>query len=179
MNHRIPLRLSWIAAISLLLLLSTVAVAQVTTARLEGVVKDVTDAIIPGAVVVATNQATNMPYETFTNEVGYFVLPQLPPGTYTVACELVGFKRSLVQDLVLQVGDTSSVELVLQPGDITEEVVVTSEVAPVDLTSQNIRSVVQERQIIDLPLNGRNAMNLFYLQAGASPLVSCPINEFK
>ena len=135
--------------------------AQVTTARLEGIVKDSTGAIIPGATVVVTNTGTNIPYEAQTNMVGFFVLPQLPPGTYTVSCEIPGFKRSVIQDLRLQVGDTRSVQLVLEPGQITEQIMVTAEVTPVDLTSQNIRSVVQQQQITDLPLNGRNPMNLF------------------
>lgn len=151
--------------------------AQVTTARLEGIVKDSTGAIIPGATVVVTNTGTNIPYEAQTNMVGFFVLPQLPPGTYTVSCEIPGFKRSVIQDLRLQVGDTRSVQLVLEPGQITEQIMVTAEVTPVDLTSQNIRSVVQQQQITDLPLNGRNPMNLFFLQAGANPIVAAHSQE--
>jgi hypothetical protein len=161
-----------ILPLAVLLCLPAGAGAQVTTARLEGVVRDSTGAIIPGATVVVTNVGTNIPYEALTNDAGFFFLPQLPPGTYTVSCELKGFKRSVVQDLRLQVGDTRTVQLTLEPGEISEQVLVTAEATPVDLTSQNIRNVVQERQITDLPLNGRNAMNLFYLQAGANPLVA-------
>lgn len=142
--------------------------AQVTNARLEGVVRDSTGAIIPGA----TNVETNIPCEALANDAGFFFMPQLPPGTYTVSCELEDFKRSEIQDLRLQVGDTRTVQLTLEPGEISEPVLVTAEATPVDPTSRKIRNVVQERQITDLPLNGRNAMNLFYLQAGANPLVA-------
>jgi len=161
----------WLALLAVLAIPAFLP-AQVTTARLEGIVVDKTNAVIPGVTVVVINVGTNIPYEAITNDTGFFVLPQLPPGTYTVSCELTGFKRSMVQDLRLLVGDTRTVRMVLEPGDITEEVLVTADATPVDLTSQNIRNVVQERQITDLPLNGRNAMNLFYLQAGANPLVA-------
>ncbi|MFH1572516.1 MAG: carboxypeptidase-like regulatory domain-containing protein, partial [Acidobacteriota bacterium] len=153
------------------------AQGQVTTARLEGIVKDQTGGVIPGAMVVVTNTGTNIPYEALTNMVGFFVLPQLLPGTYTVSCEITGFKRSVIQGLRLQVGDTRSVQLILEPGEISEHITVTAEATPVDLTSQNIRSVVQEQQITDLPLNGRNAMNLFFLQAGANPIVAAQSQE--
>ena len=158
--------------LAMLLVFPLILDAQVTTARLEGIVKDKLGGVIPGATVVVTNVGTNIPYEALTNETGFWVLPQLPPGTYTVSCEIKGFKRSVVQDLKLQVGDTRTVQLILEPGEISEQVLVTADATPVDLTSQNIRNVVQERQITDLPLNGRNAMNLFYLQAGANPLVA-------
>jgi len=62
--------------------------AQVTTARLDGVIKDSSGAIIPGVTVVAKNDATGIPYEALSSDMGIFVLPQLPPGTYTVSSEL-------------------------------------------------------------------------------------------
>ncbi len=151
---------------------SALLYAQVTTARLEGIVKDKSGAIIPGATIVAKNLGTNIPYEALSNDVGFFVLPKLPPGSYNLTCELPGFKRIVIPSVVLEVGDNRSVQFMLEPGEIAQEVVVTAEVSTVDLTSQNIGNVVRERQIVDLPLNGRNVMNLFYLQAGANPIVA-------
>jgi len=166
-----------VVCLGLLCIMVVSAAAQVTTARLEGVVKDQSGGVIPGVTVVAKNLGTNVPYEATTNEVGLFVLPKLVPGTYSLSCELTGFKRSTIQNLVLQVGDTRTVQLILEPGEIAQEVLVTAEATTVDLTSQNIGNVVRDRQILDLPVNGRNMMNLFFLQAGANPIVAAQSQE--
>ena len=81
-SRRTP-RLS-LAVLTFLLVFPLLLEAQVTTARLDGVIKDSSGAIIPGVTVVAKNDGTGIPYEAVTNELGIFVLPQLPPGTYTV-----------------------------------------------------------------------------------------------
>src|SRR5947209_11984727 len=87
---------------------ATGAMAQVTTARLGGIIRDSSGGVIPGVTVVAKNEATGVRHEVVSNDAGLFVLPQLPPGTYTVSCELTGFKRGVVPQVVLQVGDTRS-----------------------------------------------------------------------
>ena len=79
-----PKHLAAPALLALLMVVSIPLRAQVTTARLEGTVKDKTGGVIPGATVVAKNQGTNLPYEAITNELGMFVLPKLPPGSYTI-----------------------------------------------------------------------------------------------
>jgi len=144
--------------------------AQVTTARLEGVVKDATDAVVPGVAVTAINEATNLTYETLTNETGLYIFPRLIPGTYTITAELPGFKRSVTTSIPLQLGDTATVNLDLETGEISEEVIVTGEAPTVDRVSQVIGNVVQEDQIKELPLLDRNPMMLYYLQAGVNPI---------
>jgi len=133
------------------------------------VVKDQSGAVAPGAAVVATNSATNIAYNAITNETGYYVLPYLPPGPYSVAVELRGFKRAVRKEVVLRVGDTATIDFVLETGELTNEVVVTAEAPVVDRVSSSIASVVNEEQIRNLPLNGRQPLKLFYLQAGANP----------
>lgn len=100
--------------------------AQVTTARLEGIIRDATDAVVPGVTVVAIQTATNLTFETVSNEVGLYVFPKLPPGTYTVTAELSGFKRSINQGIRLEVGDTATLNIKLETGELTETVTVSA-----------------------------------------------------
>ncbi|MBM3790952.1 MAG: TonB-dependent receptor, partial [Acidobacteria bacterium] len=149
---------------------STNAHAQAVSARLEGRVMDPSQAIIPGVVVVATNENTNISTETITNDSGRFVFPNLTPGPYTLTAELPGFKKSVATGILLQIGDAKAQNLVLQVGDLSETVTVTGLGSAVDVTSTKVGAVVHDRQALDLPLQGRNAMMLIYLQAGTNPL---------
>ncbi len=142
--------------------------AQVTTARLEGLVKDATGAIIPGVSVTATQTGTNATSEAVTNEIGLYVFPKLTPGTYTITAELPGFKRAAYPGILLEVGGTATRNIALEVGDFSETVTVTEQTAVVDTVSTSISNVVNTRQIEELPLVGRNPMDLFYLQAGAN-----------
>jgi hypothetical protein len=139
------------------------------TARLEGIVRDPTQAVIPGVSITVTNEGTNISSTTISNETGHYVFVTLPPGSYTLSSELQGFKRYINKGIVLKVGDTATINVALETGEITSEVVVSAAAPLIDVTSGKIGSVVQERQVIDLPLNGRNPMMLFYLQAGTNP----------
>jgi hypothetical protein len=143
--------------------------SQAVSARLEGIIQDQTQAVIPGVSVIATNTATNISYNSVTNEAGRYVFVSLPPATYSLTAELPGFKKAVHNAVLLQIGDARTVNLVLQPGDVSEKVTVTAETPLIDLTTAKIGSVVEQRQVVELPLNGRNAMMLFYLQAGTNP----------
>ena len=160
-------KLQLILAVSLLLLLTPAALGQ-SNAQLEGVVSDSTGAVIPGVEVTLTNNETNLSTTVITGSSGRYIFVNIRPGSYALAAELPGFKRASSPAISLEVGDTRSFDLVLETGDITEEVTVTSETPPVDRVSQSIRAVVDEKKIVDLPLVGRNPMNLFFLQAGAN-----------
>jgi hypothetical protein len=144
--------------------------AQVTSARLEGIVKDATQAVIPGVTVTATNEGTNISSITISNETGLYILVNLPPGSYTITSELPGFKKYVAKGIELKVGDTLSMNIGLETGDVSTEVQVSAAAPMIDVTSSQIGSVVEHRQVLDLPLNGRNPMMLYYLQAGTSPL---------
>jgi hypothetical protein len=144
--------------------------AQAVSARLEGVVQDQTQAVIPGVGVAAINEGTNLKYDSVTNETGRYVFVTLPPGTYRVEAELAGFKRAVRTGVVLQIGDARTLNVILEPGDMNERVTVVAEAPLIDLTTTKIGSVIEQRQIVDLPLNGRNAMMLFYQAVGVSPL---------
>ncbi|MBI4474169.1 MAG: carboxypeptidase regulatory-like domain-containing protein, partial [Acidobacteria bacterium] len=161
-------RCVWVLGV--LFLLPSFVMAQAVSARLEGIVEDPSKAVVPGVTVIATNSATNISYESVTNEVGRYVFVALPPGTYSLTAELPGFKKTTLTDILLQIGDARTVNVVLQPGDLSENISVVAETPLMDLTTSKIGAVVESRQILELPLLGRNAMSLFYLQAGTNPL---------
>ena len=166
-------RLRWAIAVLILLAVPASAlVAQTAGARLEGIVKDQSQAVIPGVTVTAVNENTGISYTSLTNDTGLYVFVTLPPGTYTLTCELQGFKRYVNKGLTLTVGATATVNIVLETGEISTEVVVSAAAPLIDVTSGKIGAVVQEQQIVDLPINGRNPMMFYYLQAGTNPLDS-------
>ena len=152
------------------LLTSALLMAQAVSARLEGRVMDQTGAIVPGVTVTATNEATNIATEAVTNESGRYIFANLVPGTYTISTTLTGFKTTVHRGIQLQIGDAKAYDLTLQMGDISETVTVTGEAALVNTSTTRIGAVVQDRQAVDLPLNGRDPMMLVYLQAGTSPI---------
>ncbi len=171
-HSRIVVRLGLIVIqLVTLALFAGSAAAQVTTARLEGVVKDQSAAVVPGVSIVATQVSTNITFEAITNEVGFYVFAKLPPGNYTVTAELKGFKRSVQQGIRLEVGDTATLPIVLATGDLAETVVITAQTAVVDTVSTSVGKVVNTKQIEDLPLVGRDPMQLFYLQPGTNRLM--------
>src|SRR5207247_2915849 len=96
-----------VAALTLLAA-STTLLAQVTTARLEGFVRDPSDAVVPGVAVVSVHESTKISYEALTNESGLFVFAKLPPGRHTLSAEIPGFKRYQATGIILEVGDTRS-----------------------------------------------------------------------
>ena len=157
-----------IAALAVALLWVGTAVAQELTGRIEGLVTDESKAVVPGAKVLARHVETNITYEATTGGEGRFVIPQVRLGAFTVTVEAPGFKRAVVQDVVVRVGTTSDIHVTLQIGEVQQEVTVTADVTQeiVDTTSAGLGAVVDNRQVIELPLNGRNATELIFLQPG-------------
>src|SRR5204863_4851069 len=126
--------------------------------------------VLPGAHIIILNTLTQEERRTVTDETGSYSVPSLPPGTYTVAAEVSGFKKGLRQNLVLQVADQARVDMTLQVGEITETVSVTEDAARIQSETASVGQVIDRRKIVDLPLNGRNFVQLAAISAGASPL---------
>ncbi|HEY2934059.1 MAG TPA: TonB-dependent receptor [Acidobacteriota bacterium] len=144
-----------------------VVLAQQRGSKLEGTVSDPSKAVIPGVLVVATNQETNVAAESYTNDSGLYVFPFLPPGTYTISAELPGFKKTAVTDFRLEVATTKTLNFTLTVGEITEAVTVKADsVQQIQLGTSDLGDVVFERKIKDLPLNGRLPIELIFLQPG-------------
>ena len=138
------------------------------TGSVVGVVKDPTGALIPGVKITATNRATGAQLSGTSNEIGRFEFPQLAPASYSLVAEYAGFKRTIVT-AVVEVDQITHLDLVLQVGDVVQEVEV-AEVSPILETDKStMSSVVESRTISQLPLNARQYLDLALTAPGVLP----------
>src|SRR5262245_36451713 len=138
-----------------------------TLGTITGEVKDSSGAVIPGVTVTVTNKATNAVRTTQSNEVGLFDFPALQPGMYTVKSELDGFK-SASRDVEVQVQQTVRVNFALELGTISEQTTVTGVSPLVETSNATVGTVIENRRIVELPLNGRNYLQLVALSPNVS-----------
>lgn len=143
------------------------AYSQSTTANVLGVVTDDSGAVVPGANVVATNTQTGASRAAVTDTAGRYRLPGLQVGEYRVDASFAGFKTVTRSGITLVIGQDAVVDIALQVGAVTEMVEVTGEVPLLETTTAVLGSVVEQKQILELPLNGRSFTELATLQAGA------------
>lgn len=161
-----------VAAAGIFLLAALTVQAQVTTAGISGTVKDETGALLPGARITVKNLETGVTRTALTDSAAFYHLPGLPPGNYEVAAELSGFKIEVRRGIGLAVGQEAAVSFTLSVGAISETVTVAGEPPLVDTTSPALSGLVDDKKIRDLPLNGRNFVELALLQAGVVSFAS-------
>ncbi len=144
--------------------------AQGVDATVNGTVKDQAGAVVAGATVTLTDRATARETSATTNTEGYYVFQNVRPGSYRLSVQHTGFKRQEVQAVKVDVGTPATVNFDLVAGGVDETVTVSaSDVAlPINQTNGELATTVQQTQINDLPLNGRNPLTLAGLQAGVS-----------
>ena len=123
--------------------------AQATTAQINGTVKDPSGAVLPGVEVTVTQTATGAKRSTVSNETGNYVLASLPLGPYMLQAELPGFKSYVQTGIVLQVDDSSAINVVLQIGQVSEQVEVQANAALVETRTTAIGQAVTNQQIAD------------------------------
>ena len=140
--------------------------AQVTTSTLVGLVRDTSNAVIPGATVVATHEGTGVPREGVSDARGEFVLSALPNGPYTIRIELQGFKTAVHQGLQLGSGQTVRQVFTLEVGTVAETITVAGEAPLVDNSTTMQLDTIGTQEVRELPVNRRNISNLFSLTAG-------------
>jgi hypothetical protein len=141
---------------------------QSTTGSLTGVITDPQGAIVSGATVTLTNSETRIETRTTSNDQGDFVFPQVPPGRYLLGVEATNFKKALATDLIIEVGKNSRTTVVLEVGSVTEQVTITATQDIVNSSSPTLTSVINTRQVQDLPLPTRNPLDLAGLQPGVA-----------
>ncbi len=140
---------------------------QVESARIVGNITDQSGALIPGVAVTITNLDTNLSYQTETNIAGRYESVPLRIGPYQVVAEQSGFRRVVRDGIILQIQETAEINLVLEVGVVTESVAVTAD-APLLVTTEATQGqVIDNQKIVDLPLNGRDYIQLALLSAGA------------
>jgi hypothetical protein len=155
-------------SVVLLLALSVSAHAQVTTATLVGLVRDTSNAVIPGATVVATNEGTGVTREGVTDSNGEFVFSALPAGAYSLKIELTGFKTLQNRGMQLGAGQTVRQTFSLEVGTISETVTVAGEAPLVETAASLQTDTLGAQEVTELPVNRRNLTNLMSLTAGVN-----------
>ena len=162
----------WCLSVWLLLWLATPAriAAQVGSGALGGTVRDETGAPLPGATVTATASGTRQTRMALTGQDGAYTFPNLPPGTYQIRVELNGFRPLAHEGVKIATGETIRLELQLQVGGLTEAVTVTADAPLLRTGTSGLGQVIDNRKIVELPLNGRSFVTL----AGLAPGVALP-----
>jgi hypothetical protein len=141
--------------------------AQVgTDGSILGIIKDSSGAVIPGAEITVTNLETNLTQTVLSNQEGYFQIMALPRGFYSVAVSLPGFKTWKIERTELIAGEQKRVSPILEVGEVSQQVSVEAGAELVQTERASIESVIEQKQIRDLPLNGRSPIDLVRLAPG-------------
>ncbi len=154
-------------AFGLFFALGSGAVAQQTTATVTGIVTDSSGAPIANVRVKATSTQTNAVRETTTNDAGSYSLPFLAAGGYNIETTKEGFQSGKVTGLALQVGITARVDVQIKVGNVADSINVEANAATLQTENATVGSVIDAQKIVDLPLNGRNFIQLAQLIPGA------------
>lgn len=149
-----------------ILLLSGPLFAQSNQGRILGTVRDQSGGTIAGATVTVTDTLKGVSRTLTTDEAGEYAAPNLDPSTYSVRVEFKGFRTYDRQGLDIRVGTEAKVDIVMQPGEQAQTVTVTEEIPLVETTSATLTGNITSEKIADLPLNGRNFVNLLSLRPG-------------
>ncbi|MEK7408823.1 MAG: TonB-dependent receptor [Acidobacteriota bacterium] len=150
---------------------------QTDTASISGFVNDPSGSVVSGATVTALNVDTNARYRAVTNESGFYTLTPLRIGRYTLTAEHTGFKREVIAGIVLEVQQRAKVDFALQLGQITEQITVESQSLLLGSEETSLGQVVTNRSIVELPLNGRNYLQLSVLATGVVPAVKGKLED--
>jgi hypothetical protein len=150
----------------------TTAFAQGTTSTISGTVRDTTGGALPGVTIEITNLDTGRVRTAVTDSAGRYRLPALESGTYSVKGSLEGFRTALVERVVVTISSEAVVDLTTGVGQLTEHVTVTGDVPLVQTTSAELSGLVNDKEMRDLPLNGRSYEALAYLQPGVAQFTS-------
>jgi hypothetical protein len=149
--------------------LASVSVWAQGTSQIQGIVTDATGSTIPGAEVKATQTDTGAVRTVTSGADGVYVLPNLPIGPYSLEVSKTGFTTYIQRGIVLQVASNPTVDVKLNIGAVTEQVQVEANAALVDTQGTSVGAVIENRRILELPLNGRNPVELIQLAGAAVP----------
>jgi Carboxypeptidase regulatory-like domain len=140
------------------LIAASAASAQQGTSELGGRITDAQGGVLPGVTITVTNEDTGLVREMVTGPSGHYLMPQMLPGRYRVAAKLAGFKALDRRGIVLAVGQTTTLDLELDVGDLAETVTVTSAAPLVDLSTAEVGGHISSDELIELPAANRNYM---------------------
>ena len=173
LSKRIPFSFSFLMLVAALLATST-ALAQ-STATLQGTVTDSKGAVVPNATVLARNRNTSSERTTQTDNDGNYQFAALPVGVYTIEVRLQGFKTQVADQVTVEVAKTVIQNFQMEVGALTEQVLVTSDVPVIETATTSVGTVINQRTVQEIPLNGRHFVDLGLLIPGS---VTPPQNGF-
>ena len=159
-----------VALAGIFLLAASSAFGQMNTAEITGQVKDPSGAAVPNAAIVATEAGTQLKFTAVSNASGEFLIAQLPVGEYKLTANVPGFKQAVQPSVTVHAGDQLRLVFSLELGEQTQDVTVTGEAGLLQTESAAIKDTVEQQQVINLPLKGREFIDL----VGLSPGVTTP-----
>jgi hypothetical protein len=162
------LRKSILMVIIFSLSLAVSMYSQVTGASLSGIITDASGGAISGAQISVRNTATDITKDTTTDSVGFYTVPNLPPGNYEVKITAAGFTSAVQSNLALAVGAQQQLNISMKVGASSTTVQVTEAAPQIDLTSSTLTGQVESQTVLDLPLNGRDWTSLATLHPGVN-----------
>ena len=160
--------------LGMILLFALTAFGQ-STATLQGSVTDPKGDVVPNATITVRNEATSVERAAQTDSDGNYSIASLPVGTYTIEVQAQGFKRDLVQHFAIEVGRTIQRSFQLQVGDVSENITVTADAPVIESATTSVGTVINQRTVQEIPLNGRHFVDLGLLIPGS---VTPPQNGF-
>ena len=173
LSKRIAYSFSFLMLVAALLATST-ALAQ-STATLQGTVTDSKGAVVPNATVLARNRNTSSERTTQTDNDGNYQFAALPVGVYSIEVRLQGFKTQVADQVTVEVAKTVIQNFQMEVGALTEQVLVTSDVPVIETATTSVGTVINQRTVQEIPLNGRHFVDLGLLIPGS---VTPPQNGF-
>ena len=153
----------------LLLFAARLLHAQIASGTIVGTAYDPSNAIVAGAEITLINTQTHQRRTLVTDSAGNFTAAQLPAGVYTISSTAPSFKRQEVENITLLVNQTVRVDVHFQVGEVTEEVTVQASAVTLEGETSSVGQVIEQERIVDLPLNGRNFMQLANISSGVVP----------
>ncbi|NOT61884.1 MAG: TonB-dependent receptor, partial [Acidobacteria bacterium] len=160
-----------------LLSLSAIALAQSFTGGFVGTVKNTNGEVVANAEIVITQVQTNQTFTVMTNSSGYYTSPPLAVGVYRIEAKATGFRRAVRNDITLQVQQVLNADFTLEVGAVSDTVTVTAEQPVLEATTSVLGKVVDNKRILELPLNSRNVYSLIQLTPGFSGSVGNNYNQ--
>jgi hypothetical protein len=156
---------------------TSILCGQTITSSLTGTVRDPSGAVVPGATITAVNAANNSKGQTTSASNGSYLLLGLSPGTYTVAVQASGFKKYEHAGIVLELQQQAPLDISLEVGQTTETVEVKGDVSAIETTVSTFSDLVNNAEILNLPLNTRNVYSLIFLTPGLSGSIGNDYNS--
>src|SRR5260370_25892592 len=159
-------RIFSLLAVALFLVLS--CGAQTSTSQISGTVRDSSGAVIPGATVTLTNESTGVVEKQSSPEGGVYASPAIRAGSYTIKAEAGGFRALVRSGNIVQVNTPLAADLTMEVGSASESVEVTASAEALQTSSATLGNVVEQKAVVNLPLNGRNPLNLLMYEPGGA-----------